>query len=179
MPPARSLVRPALVTRAPWVCVLDADLQHPPEVIPELLAAAERGEVDVVVASRYCRYGSAGALGRVRALISVASTAAAKLLFPVRLHGVTDPMSGFFLVRSDAVDLEVLRPRGLKILLELLVRSRGLHLGEVGFAFALRTAGESKGSLGEGLGHLASLLRLRLGQPARPSPMGWPAAERG
>jgi dolichol-phosphate mannosyltransferase len=153
--------------------VLDADLQHPPEVIPTLLATAERDGADLAIASRYCGTGHADALGPARALISTACGSAAKLLFPVRLRGVTDPMSGFFLVRPSAVDLDELRPRGFKILLELLVRHRGLRTTEVGFAFADRHEGESKGSLREGLTYVGSLGDLRLGRgtpsPSRPA----------
>jgi dolichol-phosphate mannosyltransferase len=86
------------------------------------------------------------------------------MLFPRRLRGVTDPMSGFFLVRPDAVDLDELRPRGFKILLELLVRCRTLRRAEVAFVFATRRAGESKGSVREGLSYLRSLWDLRLGR---------------
>ena len=150
--------------RAPWVCVLDADLQHPPEVIPMLLARAERDGADLVVASRYCGQGGADGLGPVRLLISAASSSAARVLFPWRLRGVTDPMSGFFLVRPGAIDLETLRPRGFKILLELLVRCHSLRRAEVGFTFADRHAGESKGSLREGLNYLRSLGELRFGR---------------
>jgi dolichol-phosphate mannosyltransferase len=147
---------------APWACVLDGDLQHPPEVIPTLLAKAERHGADLAVASRHCGQGRSDGLGPVRALISTACGSAAKLLFPLRLRGLTDPMSGFFLVRPSAFDLDQLRPRGFKILLELLVRNRGLRTTEVGFAFADRNAGESKGSLREGLTYLGSLCELRL-----------------
>jgi glycosyltransferase involved in cell wall biosynthesis len=153
---------------APWVCVLDADLQHPPEVIPRLLAAARRQGVDLAVASRYCAMGRSDGLGPVRALISTACGSAAKLLFPIRLRGVTDPMSGFFLVRRSAVNPDALRPRGFKILLELLVRQGGLRTTEVGFAFADRRAGESKGTLGQGLTYVAALGDLRLGRGAPP-----------
>ena len=153
---------------APWVCVLDADLQHPPEVIPRLLAAAERDRVDLAVASRYCGTGHSDGLGPARAVISTACGSAAKLLFPLRLCGVTDPMSGFFLIRRSAVNLDELRPRGFKILLELLVRHGGLRATEVGYTFADRHAGESKGTLREGLTYLESLADLRLGRGTRP-----------
>ena len=154
---------------APWACVLDGDLQHPPEVIPTMLAKAESEGADLAVASRYCGQGRSDGLGPVRALVSTACGSAAKLLFPIRLRGVTDPMSGFFLVRRSAVNLDELRPRGFKILLELLVRHGGLRSTEVGFAFADRRVGESKGTLREGLTYLAALGDLRLGRGA-PSP---------
>ena len=153
---------------APWVCVLDADLQHPPEVVPRLLAAAERDGADLAVASRYCGTGGADGLGPARALISTACGSAAKLLFPMPLGGVTDPMSGFFLIRRSAVHLDGLRPRGFKILLELLVRHGGLRATEVEYIFADRHAGESKGTLREGLTYLGSLAELRLGRTAPP-----------
>ena len=153
---------------APWACVLDADLQHPPEVIPRLLAAAERDGADLAVASRYCGTGRADGLGPARALISTACGSAAKLLFPARLGGVTDPMSGFFLVRRSAIRLGELRPRGFKILLELLVRHGGLRATEVPYTFADRHAGESKGTLREGLTYLGSLADLRLDRGASP-----------
>jgi dolichol-phosphate mannosyltransferase len=159
-----AVVKGLRATGAPWACVLDADLQHPPEVIPDLLAAAVRDRADLVVASRYCGQGSADGLGPVRALISTACGSAARLLFPLRLRGVTDPMSGFFLVRRSTVDPDALRPRGFKILLELLVRSHGLRTSEVGYAFAGRSAGQSKGSVREGLTYATSLGALRLGR---------------
>ena len=108
--------------RAPWVCVMDADLQHPPELIAALLEQGESRELDIVVASRYCDQGDAGSFGWMRAMASRSTTTAARLLFPRRLRSVSDPMSGFFLVRREALDLDSLRPRGFKILLEILVR---------------------------------------------------------
>jgi dolichol-phosphate mannosyltransferase len=147
--------------RAPWACVMDADLQHPPELIPELLEQADSRELDIVVASRYCDGGEARGLGWGRAMASRTTTTAARLLFPRRLHDVTDPMSGFFLVRRDAVELDRLRPRGFKILLEILVRNPALRATEVSFTFGERQAGKSKATIREGLRYLALLTRLR------------------
>jgi glycosyltransferase involved in cell wall biosynthesis len=149
------------VARTPWVCVMDADLQHPPELIPKLLATALNSNASLVVASRYTRDGSMGAFGRGRRLISRASAGAARLAFPLRLKAVSDPMSGFFLVRRDAVDVAQLRPQGFKILLEILARQRGLSVAEVPFVFGKRYRGETKASLREGLVYGFQLLRLR------------------
>jgi dolichol-phosphate mannosyltransferase len=85
----------------------------------------------------------------------------ARILFPRRLRGVSDPMSGFFLVRRSALDLERLRPNGFKILLEVLVRNSFGSIGEVPYTFAERRAGESKASLAEGARFLLQLVRLR------------------
>ncbi len=148
-----------------WVCVMDGDLQHPPELVPQLMASAERHHSDLVVASRYRPDGEAEGLSTLRKAISRASTLAARAAFPVRLRKVTDPMSGFFLVRRSALDLEALRPKGFKILLEILVRSSRLAVSEVGFEFQKRGAGESKGSIKEGVRYLSHLAGLRLGSP--------------
>ncbi|HYY22678.1 MAG TPA: glycosyltransferase, partial [Thermoleophilaceae bacterium] len=58
-----AVVQGLRAARAPWACVMDADLQHPPELIPELLEQADSREIDVVVASRYCDGGDARGLG--------------------------------------------------------------------------------------------------------------------
>src|SRR5438046_2510653 len=148
--------------RGSWVCVMDADLQHPPATVARLLEAAEAKDLDLVVATRFRDGGSDGGLGAIRKLVSRASAAAARVLFPRRLRGVSDPMSGFFLVRRSAVDAAALRPNGFKILLELLARTTFESVGEVPYAFAERRAGESKASLREGLRFLLQLVRLRL-----------------
>jgi len=144
--------------------VMDGDLQHPPEKIPELVDRFRLGDVDAVVASRYAGGGTAhGLADRTRVLVSKVSTAITKSMFPVRLRDVTDPMTGFFLISRAAVDLEGLRPRGFKILLEILVR-RGYRIAEVPFHFADRHAGESKASLRQGVHFLTQLAALRFGK---------------
>ena len=158
-----AVVRGMRSARAPWVCVMDADLQHPPEVIDRLFLAARDQGSDLAIASRYCADGATSGFGLVRTALSRASTTAAKLLFPRALHGVSDPMTGFFLVRLGALDLDRLDPRGFKILLEILIRTPGLPHTEVPFTFGTRHAGESKASLGEGLTYVGRLLELRWG----------------
>ena len=151
-----AVVQGLRAARAPWVCVMDADLQHPPELVAALLEQAESRDLDVVVASRYCAQGDAGSFGWARAMASRSTTTAARLLFPRRLRSVTDPMSGFFLVRRDALDLDRLRPRGFKILLELLVRHPDLRAAEVSFSFGERRFGRSKAGIREGVRYLSS-----------------------
>jgi dolichol-phosphate mannosyltransferase len=109
---------------APWAVVLDGDLQHPPELVPRLFDLGEAEGADLVYGTRYGRSrDTSGLSGRARVLVSVLCTLLAKLIFPRRLRGVTDPMSGFFAVRLDAIPLGALRPTGYKILLEILARS--------------------------------------------------------
>jgi dolichol-phosphate mannosyltransferase len=129
--------------RGPWVCVMDGDLQHPPALIEQMLAEARDGSYDVVVASRFQPGGDADQFGAGRRALSWLCTHGAHALFPSRLRGVSDPMSGFFLLRRDAIDLERLRPRGFKILVEILVRTSGLRVSEVGFHFGKRYTGDS------------------------------------
>jgi dolichol-phosphate mannosyltransferase len=147
--------------RTEWICVMDADLQHPPGLLRPLLEEAHRAKVDVVVASRYCVGGDVGAFTPARAALSRCSAAVARALFPSRLRAVSDPLSGFFLIRRAAVDPTELRPRGFKILLEILVRGTRLTTSEVPFRFGERYAGESKASLREGLRYLHALIELR------------------
>ncbi|MFE4950600.1 polyprenol monophosphomannose synthase [Leifsonia sp. NPDC056665] len=149
-----------------WVVVMDGDLQHPPEDLPRLIAAGEERGADIVAASRHLDGGSAGGLdGLLRHLVSSGSTLAARALFPRRLRDCTDPMTGFFAVRRDALDLASLRPQGFKILLEVLLRHR-LTLTEVPFAFGVRTAGVSKATVANGAAYLRQLVALRLRSPA-------------
>jgi dolichol-phosphate mannosyltransferase len=148
-----------------WVVVMDGDLQHPPEDLPRLIAAGEASGADIVAASRYLAGGSAGGLeGTMRHLVSTGSTLVARVLFPRRLRGCTDPMTGFFAVRRDALDLRAMRPQGFKILLEVLVRHR-LTMSEIPFSFGVRSAGQSKASLANGAAYLRQLVALRL-QPS-------------
>jgi dolichol-phosphate mannosyltransferase len=149
------------VASASWVCVMDADLQHPPELLGDLVARASRGDVDVVVASRFCHDGHADDFGRARRLLSFASTRVAQGLFARQLRGITDPMSGFFLLRRAAVDPDALKPRGFKILLEVLVRGRNLRATEVPFEFGVRHSGDSKASAAEGARYVGQLWELR------------------
>jgi dolichol-phosphate mannosyltransferase len=143
-----------------WVCVMDGDLQHPPEVVPRLLDAAVAGHADLVVASRYVRGGRNEGLGAVRTVVSWASTLLAKATFPYRLRGIRDPMSGFFLIRREALT-EPMTPRGFKILLEIAVRHPDLARCEVPFVFVERLAGTSKGTTREGFRYLRLLAEMR------------------
>ncbi|MEV0961877.1 glycosyltransferase family 2 protein [Streptomyces sp. NPDC049910] len=149
-----------------WIVVMDADLQHPPSLIPELVATGEKESADLVVASRYLPGGSrAGLAGGYRVAVSRGATWLAKGLFPRALRGISDPMSGYFAIRRSAVAAETLKPLGYKILLELAVRCRPGEAAEVPFVFKDRFAGESKSTAGEGLRFLRHLVGLRTAAP--------------
>jgi dolichol-phosphate mannosyltransferase len=147
-----------------WCVVMDGDLQHPPELIPALLDSAAAQSANVVVASRYVKGGSSSGLsGGVRHFVSSASTIITRAMFPRRLRDCTDPMTGFFALNKNSIDLVDLRPRGFKILLEILARNP-LRVTEEPFVFAERHAGESKASLREGFTFLLQLAALRFGR---------------
>lgn len=144
--------------------VLDGDLQHPPEKIPELWRRYQGGDVDIVIASRYAGGGTANGLAdRTRVMVSKGATALTRAMFPIKLKDVSDPMTGFFLIDRGNIDSAGLKPRGFKILLEILAR-RPLRVAEVPFDFGDRHAGESKASVRQGVHFLTQLTALRFGK---------------
>ena len=147
-----------------WCVVMDGDLQHPPELIPTLLATGEQTDADVVVASRHVAGGSTGGLENwMRHTVSGVSTALTRAMFPVKLRNCSDPMTGFFALRRASVPTENLRPRGFKILLEILARN-ALTVVEEPFVFGKRFAGESKADFKQGFRFLLQLTSLRFGR---------------
>jgi dolichol-phosphate mannosyltransferase len=146
-----------------YACVMDGDLQHPPELLPVLLQTAHDKDVDLVVATRRTEDSQVTGLNITRNLISRGLDLAARAFFPRQLHGVSDPLSGFFLVRVKSLNLENLKPNGFKILLEILVRNPKLRKAEVPFHFGERFAGKSKASTKEAFRYLTSLWTMKFG----------------
>lgn len=145
----------------PVCAVMDADLQHPPELLGTLLRVSRTG-VDFVVASRYVDGGEHEGLGGwYRRAVSTLATWAAKWVLRPELAGISDPMSGFFLVRRSCLDLASLHPQGFKLLLELLVHNPQATVAEVPFTFDVRHSGASKAGLSEGLTYLRRLAEFR------------------
>jgi dolichol-phosphate mannosyltransferase len=120
------------------VIVMDADLQHPPEVLPDIVKALENH--DFVMASRYIKGGSPGEWKLSRKIVSKGATLLALPLAPK----VKDPMSGFFGFKRSVVNIASLSPTGWKIGLEILVRSKFKAVTEVPYTFVPRAHGESK-----------------------------------
>ena len=140
------------------VIVMDADLQHPPEVLPDIVKALENH--DFVMGSRYIKGGSPGQWKLSRKIISKGATLLALFI----AHGVKDPMSGFFGFRRAVVDTSSLSPTGWKIGLEILVRSKFKDVTEVPYTFVPRARGESKLSsriMGEYLKQLMELYSFK------------------
>lgn len=132
---------------APFVAVMDADMQHDESILPQMLVRAEQGD-DLVVGSRYLKGGSAdGGFSRTRKTGSAFATWLAGLVTPIK---ITDPMSGYFLMRRDVFDrlASQLAPDGFKILLDILVcansEAKPLKVSEIAYQFRARRAGDSK-----------------------------------
>jgi len=144
-----------------YVCIMDADLQHPPELIIDMIAAARTSDADIVVASRYVEGGSdAGLSSGTRRMISKASKGLVKTVFRRSLKSVSDPLSGFFLARRSLLNETALRPVGFKVLLDILVRSNWNLMAEVPLQFERRAAGSSKATLKQGRDFLSHVMRL-------------------
>lgn len=144
-----------------YVCIMDADLQHPPELIIDMIATARTSDADIIVASRYVEGGSdAGLSSGTRRMISKASKGLVKTVFHRSLKSVSDPLSGFFLARRSLLNETALRPIGFKILLDILVRSNWKLAAEVPLQFERRAAGSSKATLTQGRDFLSHVMRL-------------------
>ena len=147
-------------SQSPVMVVMDADLQHPPEVIPALLQAMDSG-ADIAVASRYVPGGGNLGWSKTRQVISNGAILLSHLLLPSSRR-VKDPMSGFFALKRGVAEKLKLEPIGYKILLELIVLSEHARVTEVPFMFQVREQGKSKLNLNqqkEYLKHLLSLMR--------------------
>ncbi|WP_297436475.1 glycosyltransferase [Thermococcus sp.] len=138
--------------------VMDADLQHPPEKIPELVGAIEGG-ADVAIGSRYVHGGRVRNWYWYRKLISKGAILIGRLALP-KIRDVKDPVSGFFALRREVIAGAELNPVGFKILMEVLIKGHYLEVVEVPFTFGLRRAGESKLSGRTMWNYLRHVLRL-------------------
>ena len=145
-------------TDADLLGVIDADLQHPPEVLPSLLAPVLDG-ADIAVASRYANGNGVGDWNKFRLFVSRASTMATAPLQRKNLR-VKDPLSGFFVVRRACIDGLTLQPEGFKILLEILVKGHIRKAVEVPFQFGNRHAGKSKADFKVAIQYFALLGKL-------------------
>ncbi len=142
-----------------YVVFMDADMQHPPEVLPKMLEAAVREKADVVVASRYSEGGGAEGWSTLRLIVSRGATYLARLLVPESWK-TDDPMSGFFLFKRGSVDLSSVNRNNLKLLLEALCKSGELKVVDVPYVFKPRVAGESKMNGWVVFGYVLNLLRM-------------------
>ncbi|OAT85828.1 glycosyltransferase [Desulfotomaculum copahuensis] len=145
------------------LAVMDADLQHPPEMLPVLLRRIQEGS-DLVIASRFVPGGSNGGLSLLRRLVSNAARLIGQLALK-DLRRTSDPMSGFFMFKKEVIAGVALAPLGWKILAEIMVRGHFQHLAEVPYTFRSRREERSKMNLREQVNYLRHILRLVADSP--------------
>jgi dolichol-phosphate mannosyltransferase len=142
--------------------VMDGDLQQPPEAIPLLLNRLNADPlIDLVIASRNITGASVLKRSAWRKFTSWSGTAMSKFFLPKLLAQVSDPMSGFFILRKEVVNNKILTPWGYKILLEILVKGSYRKIAEVPYIFAERKKGGSKAGVKQYLISFMHLLKLR------------------
>lgn len=125
-----------------YLLVMDADFSHSPAFINDMVKEITSSDIDLVIASRYIRGGQIVGWTPKRIFLSKFATNLSKLIFG--LSGVSDPMSGFFIVRRNVIRKMHFSTSGFKILLEILVRSKNLKIKEIPYTFYERAFGASK-----------------------------------
>jgi dolichol-phosphate mannosyltransferase len=152
-----------MATTAPVVAVMDADLQHDESILPRMLQRLREESLDIVIGTRNADGGSMGDFGPWRVMLSRTGE---KISQSVCRGKLTDPMSGFFLLRRSFL-LDVvhdLQGGGFKILVDLLASSPvPVRFGEVGYKFGVRRHGESKLDVVVGIEYLFLIVNKRLG----------------
>jgi dolichol-phosphate mannosyltransferase len=157
---ATAVVRGWQASRGRILGVMDADLQHPPEVVARLLAEMMDGAT-VAVGSRVVAGGGVSDWRLVRRMISRTAQLVGLAVLPEVIGRLSDPMSGCFLLRRSALAHVALDPKGYKILVEVLARANVPRIAEVGYVFRERQMGSSKVSAKVYLEYLQHLLQLR------------------
>lgn len=133
-----------LASSAPYIAVMDGDLQHDESLLPGMLNALKADDLDIVVGSRYVSGGDAEAFTRDRARKSRVATRLSRMVVPDELR---DPMSGFFMIRREAFEASMrqLSGIGFKIMMDLFASSPGpMRFREFPYSFRTRSQGESK-----------------------------------
>lgn len=156
---ATAVVLGFALARGDYVACMDADLQHPPEVLLDMVAAMHAG-ADIVIPSRFIPGGSDGGLDFVRGFISGMARYMGKLLLPCLRH-ISDPTSGLFMVRRALLQGAQLSPVGWKIMVEVLAMCPIRRVIETPYAFCDRERGESKLSAEVSLQYIRQLKELR------------------
>jgi dolichol-phosphate mannosyltransferase len=157
---ATAVIRGWQVARGEVIGVIDGDLQHPPEVLAQLLGAIAQG-ADLAVASRHVEGGGISDWGLVRRSLSRGAQLLGLVIAPMVVGRVSDPMSGYFLLRRSALTGVELDPKGYKILLEVIGRGRLVTIAEVGYVFQERQEGESKVTYQQYIDYIHHLVKLR------------------
>ncbi len=155
-----AVIRGWQVARGKVLGVIDADLQHPPEVLLQLWGEMEQG-ADLAVASRHVEGGGVSEWSVIRRFLSRGAQMLGLMILPEVIGRLSDPMSGYFMMRRDAIVGRYLSPVGYKILIEVTGRGAIRWIGEVGYVFRERQAGASKVTWKQYIEYIQHLLKLR------------------
>jgi dolichol-phosphate mannosyltransferase len=158
-----AVIRGWQAARGEVLGVIDADLQHPPEITVALWDAIEAG-ADLAVGSRHVEGGGVSDWSVRRRALSRGAQLLGLALLPGVVSRVKDPMSGYFMVRREAIAGRTMNPLGYKILIEVLGRGNVGRIAEVGYVFRERSEGASKVTWRLYIAYLRHLARLRLGR---------------
>ncbi len=158
---ATAVIRGWQAARGEVLGVIDADLQHPPEIITQLLGKICQG-ADLAVASRHVEDGGVSNWSFLRRFLSRGAQILGLIILPNTVGRVSDPMSGYFVVQRNAIANCVFYPVGYKILIEVIGRGYIRQIAEVGYVFQERQEGESKVTWKQYRDYLHHLLRLRI-----------------
>ena len=155
-----AVIRGWQVARGKVFGVIDGDLQHPPEILLQLWQEMEQG-ADLAVASRHVEGGGVSEWSVIRRFLSRGAQMLGLIILPEVIGRLSDPMSGYFMVRRDAIVGKSLSPVGYKILIEVTGRGAIRWIGEVGYVFRERQAGASKVTWKQYIEYIQHLLKLR------------------
>ena len=155
-----AVIRGWQAARGEVLGVIDADLQHPPELLEKLWGEIKRGG-DMAIASRHVEGGGVSDWSVIRRFLSRGAQTMGLIILPEVIGRVTDPMSGYFMVRRKCIAGREMSPLGYKIQIEVLARGRVPWIGEVGYVFQERQEGESKVTSKQYVDYIRHLIRLR------------------
>jgi dolichol-phosphate mannosyltransferase len=160
---ATAVMRGFAEARGEVLAVMDADLQHPPELLPQMFQAIEQG-YDLVIPSRFVPGGDDGGLSPMRKLVSFGARMIGRTCL-TKVRPCTDPTGGFFMLRRTVIENVELHPLGWKILMEILVRGRYKQMVEIPYRFQRRLGDRSKMSLREQIQYIRHVGRLMKASP--------------
>ena len=161
-----AVIRGWQIAQGQLLGVIDGDLQHPPDVLFDLLNEIKNG-ADLAIASRHVVGGGANKWCLIRRFLSRGAQLIGLMILPKVIGKVSDPMSGYFIVRREAISNKLLKPVGYKILIEILGRCKIKEIVEVPYVFQERGAGNSKVNSSHYVNYIHHLIRLRFSRKAR------------
>ncbi|HXM40341.1 MAG TPA: polyprenol monophosphomannose synthase [Bryobacteraceae bacterium] len=156
---ASAVVRGWQIARGDVLATINADFQHPPSILPEMFLKIENA--DLIVATRYAAEGSVGRFPLHRQFLSASARRVGAFLVPKVFRRVSDPLSGCYMFRRQAIEDIELRPTGFKTLIEILARGRVENIAECGYTMQKRRSGRSNVRVRHWFAYLEQLRRIR------------------